>query len=339
MTWFSAPASEDQLAVIGLVESLAKHFDDADAIGSSISMLVDSGIWSIGVDESLGGGGAPHLLLRTALAALAPHRAGLAWAMAQAHTAVDIVGHDARVGALVDDIVNGRASACVVDSRATHVRLTVEDNHVSGTIDRLDTAVIPVHIVVLVSPTEAWLLSGSAVTLSMPLDTTGFLGATTVSAEVHGHADTSWQRICGIDVHAARERLLLAGAAVAVGLAGEAMARALKYAEERLQFGAPLTALPTVRHDLTLHTSRTAAAWASIAGSGAPRPAGPLLSSCCETAIAATAAAIQIHGGYGYLTEYGIERLARQALSLRAAVDASGALRAASNSLAPTLPR
>jgi alkylation response protein AidB-like acyl-CoA dehydrogenase len=47
---------------------------------------------------------------------------------------------------------------------------------------------------------------------------------------------------------------------------------------------------------------------------------------------------VQIHGGYGYLAEYGVERLVRDAISLRAATDAGGGSRAAAALLAGYSP-
>jgi alkylation response protein AidB-like acyl-CoA dehydrogenase len=38
-----------------------------------------------------------------------------------------------------------------------------------------------------------------------------------------------------------------------------------------------------------------------------------------DRAVGVTLDAVQLHGGYGYLREYGVEGLARDAVSLRAA--------------------
>jgi alkylation response protein AidB-like acyl-CoA dehydrogenase len=132
--------------------------------------------------------------------------------------------------------------------------------------------------------------------------------------------------VTGADVDAAILRLRLGAAAVALGIADAAADAALRYCANRKQFGGPLTDLATVRESLFL-AKRDASS--SVLGAleektlSAER-ACAMVDAACETAIEATARALQLHGGYGYLVEYDVERLLRDAVSLRAACDASG---------------
>ncbi|WP_147965832.1 acyl-CoA dehydrogenase family protein [Streptomyces malaysiensis] len=48
------------------------------------------------------------------------------------------------------------------------------------------------------------------------------------------------------------------------------------------------------------------------------------LTCACDAAVDVAAAAPQVHGGYGHLKEYPAEHHVRDAVSLRAAVDAAG---------------
>jgi alkylation response protein AidB-like acyl-CoA dehydrogenase len=137
-------------------------------------------------------------------------------------------------------------------------------------------------------------------------------------------------------VAAARVRLRLGAAAVAAGVADAAAEAALAYSASRRQFGAALTALPTVREQLFGSAGAAAVTLRQIlrTADATPWQAAAVLDAACESAIEACARAVQSHGGYGYLTEYPVERLLRDAVSLRAACDTAGIRRAGALDLA-----
>ncbi len=110
-------------------------------------------------------------------------------------------------------------------------------------------------------------------------------------------------------------------AAQAVGIARAAVEHSIVYAKQRHQFGKPLTAFQAVEFKLAdmatrLHAARamlhtTAAAIDRGEPVGAHAAMSKLLAS--ETAMWVTTQAIQIFGGYGYVTDYPVERLFRDA--------------------------
>jgi alkylation response protein AidB-like acyl-CoA dehydrogenase len=110
-------------------------------------------------------------------------------------------------------------------------------------------------------------------------------------------------------------------AAQAVGIARAALEAAIAYTKERHQFGKPLTAFQAVEFKLAdmamrLHAARamlhtTAAAKDRGENVGAHAAMSKLLAS--ETAMWITTQAIQLFGGYGYVTDYPVERLFRDA--------------------------
>ncbi|GAA0688400.1 hypothetical protein GCM10009548_69910 [Streptomyces malaysiensis subsp. malaysiensis] len=117
----------------------------------------------------------------------------------------------------------------------------------------------------------------------------------------------------------------LGAAAVAAGIASGAVAEAVTYAAGRHQFGGPITALPTVRAWLFDQTARAAALSAVLAADTRDTFAAAAALTCaCDAAVDVAAAAPQVHGGYGHLKEYPAEHHVRDAVSLRAAVDAAG---------------
>lgn len=339
MTWPGAPLSQDQANIVSLVDAIVREHgaapeDDYPAeVAKARQVLADAGLWSLGAAEEAGGGGASLPLRLAFLASVGRHWAALAWASAQAHAAIEILGGDPAWGELAGRLSDGSAVACVVDWDSARVSLTSAGGRISGTLSRLDPAGTAPHVVVLTGDATAWVLPPESLVFGPVLRRAGMAGARTAAADVAAEAPAV---VTAVPVAEVRARLQLAGAAIAAGLAAEAAERSLGYARSRVQFGAPLTALATVRQALLRQAMDAAAALTVLHSADLPAPvhAAAILADNCERAISATAAAVHVHGGYGYLAEYGVERLVRDAVSLRAATDADGGARAAAALLA-----
>jgi alkylation response protein AidB-like acyl-CoA dehydrogenase len=108
-------------------------------------------------------------------------------------------------------------------------------------------------------------------------------------------------------------------AALSLGVAQGAFNEALRYAEERIQFGKPISAFQGIRWMLSEMAIQVEAGRlllyraATNAESGLPNHLETAMAKtfCNEMAIAVTNQALQIHGGYGYMREYPIERMYR----------------------------
>ncbi len=110
-------------------------------------------------------------------------------------------------------------------------------------------------------------------------------------------------------------------AAQALGIAEGAFERALAYSKERKQFGNPISELQAIQFKLAdmytrIETSKLIvyrSAW--LKDNKKPYAAESAMSKlyASETAAYVTKEAIQIHGGYGYVTEYEVERMYRDA--------------------------
>jgi alkylation response protein AidB-like acyl-CoA dehydrogenase len=108
-------------------------------------------------------------------------------------------------------------------------------------------------------------------------------------------------------------------AAQAVGMARAAHDAALAYAKERLQFGKPIIEHQAVAFRLADMATRIEAAGQLVLHAAALRDAKqPCLKEASmaklfasETAERVCSDAIQIHGGYGYLADYPVERIYR----------------------------
>jgi acyl-CoA dehydrogenase len=120
------------------------------------------------------------------------------------------------------------------------------------------------------------------------------------------------------------ERLFLAGQCVAI--AELAYRESIAYARERRAFGKTLTGFQVTRHKLADMATRIAAARALtgeittryLRGDGAADPQTIKLAAMAKNAATDMCSwvvdqAVQIHGGYGYMREYVVERLYRDA--------------------------
>jgi hypothetical protein len=112
----------------------------------------------------------------------------------------------------------------------------------------------------------------------------------------------------------------IAIAAQSVGLAQCALDEALAYSQERDQFGGPISDIQTIRHKLAEMATKIRAARLLTRDAARKRAAGgaALEASMAkyfasEAAMFVTNEAVQIHGGYGYVTEGEVERLYRDA--------------------------
>ena len=111
----------------------------------------------------------------------------------------------------------------------------------------------------------------------------------------------------------------IAVAAEAVGMAQGALERALSYAKERKQFGSPIIQFQGVSFKLAemaikIETARLIAykaAWLYDQGKMDPMITAMAKAYASRVAMDVTDEAIQIHGGYGYLAEYHVERFHR----------------------------
>jgi alkylation response protein AidB-like acyl-CoA dehydrogenase len=110
-------------------------------------------------------------------------------------------------------------------------------------------------------------------------------------------------------------------AAQAVGLSQAALDEAVAYAQDREQFDGPIADIQSIRHKLaemwtTIRAARLLtwdAARAMDAGEDARAAASMAKSYATEGAMDVTNEAIQIHGGYGYVSEFPVERFYRDA--------------------------
>ncbi len=163
-------------------------------------------------------------------------------------------------------------------------------------------------------------------TVGPPLEKCGLKGSPTSelwfddvripSANLLGTEGNGWKMAMSI---LSKERAAVT--ALNLGLAEAALEASLRYAKERVQFGQPIANYQAIQIKLAdmateIEASRlllyyTVYLWENGLSADKLSSMAKLFSS--ETAMRASLQAVQIHGGYGYMREYGVERLMRDA--------------------------
>lgn len=109
--------------------------------------------------------------------------------------------------------------------------------------------------------------------------------------------------------------------AMAVGIAQGAYEKSLQYAKQRKQFGSSLSAFQAIQFKLAdmamyIEIARNMvykAAWLKDQGRRFKKEAAMAKLFASEMCMKVCDQAVQIHGGYGYMREYGVERSLRDA--------------------------
>jgi alkylation response protein AidB-like acyl-CoA dehydrogenase len=110
-------------------------------------------------------------------------------------------------------------------------------------------------------------------------------------------------------------------AAQAIGIAEAALRYSSRYAAERRQFGKPIKEFEAIQFKLADIAMRVSAGRSLLHAAATAKDRGEHVTQfsamaklfASETAMAATQEAIQIFGGYGYIKDYPVERLFRDA--------------------------
>lgn len=120
---------------------------------------------------------------------------------------------------------------------------------------------------------------------------------------------------------AALDDLAVLTAAAALGVAEAALAVSVDYAGQRRQFGSALLTFAGMRAilaEMQLRVSTVDALLEQVLDTGTTAGVLELAATAGRAAVDVTIDAIQVHGGYGYVDEYPVAGLLRDAVSLRA---------------------
>ena len=162
--------------------------------------------------------------------------------------------------------------------------------------------------------------------LGKPEDKMGLRGSDTVALTLEDLRLPVEQRLGdeGEGFHIAMSMLdagRLGVAAQALGVAGAAFEEAVRYAQQRVAFGQPIARIQAVQFKLAEMERRLQCArlllqrgaWLKDIGRPFAREASMAKLYASEAATWITHQAVQVHGGYGYVKDYAVERYARDA--------------------------
>jgi alkylation response protein AidB-like acyl-CoA dehydrogenase len=175
--------------------------------------------------------------------------------------------------------------------------------------------------------TMLWVPKGAEGMEVKPIDTMGgretnyvYLTDCAVPEDaVLGEVDQAWKQLmAGLNV----ERLILA--ATMLGIGQRAFDDALAYVKQRRQFGRPIGSFQALQHRLAdmatdLEAARLMTRWVATLtdedpGRMLPREASMVKLHVTEVAQRVALEGMQLMGGYGYSSEYDMERLVRTTL-------------------------
>jgi alkylation response protein AidB-like acyl-CoA dehydrogenase len=229
-------------------------------------------------------------------------------------------GSPAAKQALFGSLAQGGLATFVHDSRGA---LAIDGDRVTGTLGPAPALAAASHVVV--ATREHLLLLPTAGMRREPIVPSGWRAAKWATAQLESHAGI---RLGGADAAAdvlAWARVSLA--ARAAGVAAAAMEYAETYAKERVQFGQPIGTFESVirlRDDAQTQIRAAQlmtqyAAWQLDRGlPGAHDAASRARVIAGDTVARATIDAVQIFGGYGFVNDYPVEKLMRDARAFEA---------------------
>lgn len=344
--WWGPQVGDDQHAVLNLVDDLAAgHLTRvgdgrSDAVDTARKALAEHGLWTLGAPEAGGGGGADPVTMLVALAQLGGYWPALAWASVQAHAAAEALSEPGESCAqLLAHLHSGGPVAVHAIDPDGGYRVQLAGGRLRGDLARVDAAGREPRLVLIMDGETTVVVPPDGVTFGPAVRRSGLDGALTVSCRIDAAVpDHAVRR--GLRATRARTILEAGAAALAAGIATTAAQAALAYSLTRVQFGGPLSDLPTVRAALSAQATASRGALTTAVGADLDQPCevAGALAPACELAIEVAASAVQSHGGYGYMAEYPVESLLRDAVSLRAASGAAGAGRRAARALVGQSP-
>lgn len=312
-----------------VVTPAAGHLDEHGEVPAGVhAALRQTGLWSLGLPEAVGGGGADLLAVAIAVAELSA-----------ASPTVGVLAAASSLAATTDPALTGTLSAvaaggllAVADSRSPLVSLDWSGPALTLSASRVECAGAACAAL-LIGEDEAWMIGPylwRARLCGPPVRCTGLHGLDARPVAWSGEP----VQLASLGPVALRARWYLLLAAAACGVTGAAVHQATRYVSQRHQFGRPLLSFGHVAAQVVALQAAAAGSARAVHSlavelSAAPAPASAaqraadVAIAVTQTAIGVTGDVIQLHGGYGYIADYPCERWFRDCVSLRAVLSAS----------------
>jgi butyryl-CoA dehydrogenase len=310
--------------------------------------LAELGAYGVLVPEAYGGAGLDALALALILEEIAAGDGGTSTAISVNNCPVCSIllsyGNDAQKRDWLTPLARGEmlGAFCLTEpqagSDASALRTTATrdgDTYVLNGVKQFITSGKNGHVAIVMAVTDKAAGKRGISAFIVPTDTPGYVVARTEDKLGQHSSDTAQILFEDCRVPAANligaqgegYRIALSGleggrigiAAQSVGMARAAFEAALAYARERESFGQPLFAHQAVQFRLADMATQLEAARQLIWHAASLKDAGqPCLTEAAMAKLFASEAAericsdaLQIHGGYGYLSDFPVERIYR----------------------------
>ena len=310
--------------------------------------LAELGAYGVLVPEAYGGAGMDALALALILEEIAAGDGGTSTAISVNNCPVCSIlltyGNDAQKRDWLTPLARGEmlGAFCLTEpqagSDASALRTTATrdgDSYVLNGVKQFITSGKNGNVAIVMAVTDKAAGKRGISAFIVPTDTKGYVVAR-VEEKLGQHSSDTAQIICEdcrvpaanlIGAEGEGYRIALSGleggrigiAAQSVGMARAAFEAALGYAKERESFGQPLFSHQAVQFRLADMATQLEAARQLIWHAASLKDAGqPCLTEAAmaklfasEAAERICSAALQIHGGYGYLSDFPVERIYR----------------------------
>ncbi|WP_439379128.1 acyl-CoA dehydrogenase family protein [Amycolatopsis lexingtonensis] len=206
-------------------------------------------------------------------------------------------------------VVDGQKTWCSNAHLARHILLVARTSADGGKHDGLTMFSVPAGV-------DGLAIHGIDTMGGREVNDLYFTGCALPGDAVVGEVGQGWRQLmAGLNL----ERMILAG--LMLGTARRAFEDTVAYVRERRQFGRPVGSFQALRHRLADHATElectrllvhdVARKIDASGGEPLPREASMAKLKATEFAKAMALDGMQMLGGYGYATEYGMERLVR----------------------------
>jgi alkylation response protein AidB-like acyl-CoA dehydrogenase len=299
--------------------------------GRELDAVAALGLLAMAVPEAAGGSGLDPVAAAAAVEELARQDGALAAAVAHhavAATALDRVGGVAlqawlpRLAEAAGAAEGHRGLAVLVDGEGLRTQSSQDGLRVTGELGFVPMGAAAGVLLLRTGDSLAAVeLAGPGVTRTPVAGALGLRGLGWAHVRLEGApAEGSAPDLAGAWAEVEATRAVLLGA-VSVGLAGAALTAARGYALERKQFRRPIADFQAIQWKLADVATETDAARLMVQRAAERlrrgAPAGPAGAQACllaaPVAVKAGYEAVQIFGGNGFVREYGVERMLRDA--------------------------
>ncbi len=329
--------TEDQSMLRELAQSIAEaeikprseHVDRACALPEEgMGILAEAGLLSCMLPEAAGGAGLDHWSQCCVIEEVAKQCASTAWAVAENAAVAECVcrhGSETRKSQVLPALAEGAfAAACAGEGLSWEKK---GDGYVlNGRLRHVLLAQAARYLVVSAQAggERLWFLleQGQAgVKAEAQAELLGMKGCPAGTLALENCAVSGESLLAGDVEKTLDEARALGGAAIAAGISQGALAEAIPYANQRVQFGKPVSHFENNQQLLSDLLSKAEAAralvWsaAAVKDSGAPAETAAEMAKIFATDLAPylTRKCVQVMGGYGYSREYPVERKMRDA--------------------------